>query len=209
MNYVAANERTLLEACARTYIDGGSCGRMLKLAVLRRCQLADFDIPDFVASAESGVQQFSVVPMRTERFHGWLLPTTLSGTSADGLYIPYNPTFPAIDIVWKTGSHVIGVQVHVSTHKDTVAAFEGLCRGISLYETCDDIEMWFLCPTVAAAQKHAEGLVGKHCCRKVKPPAARVGTSTNCPTQDWSIEVRSVTIHDFDFLEGLPWPRVT
>ena len=94
MLYLAENEQELLDVCANEDVDGGSRGRLFELVVIQRCQKADFRI-----SEES--EPVSVVSNQTDKFSGKLLPSSFAGHSPDGLYTPYNPNFPAIDLIWK------------------------------------------------------------------------------------------------------------
>ena len=45
----------------------------------------------------------------------------------DGMYIPRNCNFPAIDLIWKHGKSVCGVQVHTSDHHDVLENFRAMC----------------------------------------------------------------------------------
>lgn len=92
------------------------------------------------------------------------------------------------------GRRLIGVQVHISGHKDTVGAFEGLCREAKWHTTFETFEMWYISPTTAS-KAIVEGVVGRHECK-----------FTRASPIAWKIDVYAKTIQDIDCLSDLPLP---
>lgn len=187
MRYVRENEGSLLAVCGNPS-DQGSRGRHFELIVVQRCQRAQFTIP----GDQDG--EYVTIPHDFRRFPGKLLPDDYSPHANDGVIVPNDPSFKAIDMVWKIGKRVIGVQVHISAHKDTVTAFEGLCRAAGWHTSFETIEMWYLGPTVRARALVA-GFVGKHRCR-----------ATRGSDFEWTIDVSAKTIGDISCLSDIRWP---
>ena len=69
------------------------------------------------------------------------------------MYLPMSSTFPAVDLIWKCGKSVCGVQVHIATHKDTSKEFEKLCSEAGWFEKFDHVYMLYLSPTIDVAAK--------------------------------------------------------
>jgi hypothetical protein len=130
------------------------------------------------------------------RFEGNGLPDDYGPNDTAGLLVPCDTNFKAIDMVWKIGTRVIGVQVHISTHEDTVTAFEGLCRQANWHKRFNTIEMWFLCPNEEAKRLVAQ-FAGTHRCRT---------TRSNSNEALWTINVSAKTIADISCLSNLTWP---
>jgi hypothetical protein len=187
MNYVHENEQNLLAVCTNPNVDQGSRGRHFELIVIQRCLRAQFKISD----GQDG--HYATIPHNLRHFPGKLLPDDYSPDAMDGVLVPDDPNFKVIDMVWKIGRRVIGVQVHISSHKDTVAAFEGLCRAAGWHEGFETIEMWYLGPTMRA-RGLVERFAGTHSCRKTR------GSDT-----EWTIYVSAKTIHNISCLSNLPW----
>lgn len=190
MAHIEKHEEELLQVCKNPDVDQGSRGRHFELIVIRRCMKGPFDVP--VNDDESGQQ--ATIPSNVKLFSGKTLPSSSKFVGLGGVMVPYDPNFPAVDILWYTGTtRLIGVQVHVSNHENTVNSFEGLCRGAKLDDYFDSIEMWYLSPTTVAADK-VRGFCGKHDCRKTKSSS-----------KEWSIDVKAQTINDVSCLQDLPW----
>lgn len=77
------------------------------------------------------------------------LPNDLTvSNDDDGVYIPYNSNFPAIDMIWKTGTYIFGVQIHTSrTHSDVADQFERLCNSAGWSKKFgSSVFLIYLCP---------------------------------------------------------------
>jgi Cdc6-like AAA superfamily ATPase len=185
MQFVHDNEQSLLTVCANPSVDQGSRGRHFELIVIQRCLRGPFTIPG----------EITPISNHLRRFEGNGLPEDYGPNDTAGLLVPCATNFKAIDMVWKIGTRVIGVQVHISTHKDTVTAFEGLCRQAEWHKRFNTIEMWFLCPT-EEAKKLVARFAGTHTCR----------TTRSNSNEAWTIEVSAKTIGDISCLSNLTWP---
>jgi hypothetical protein len=181
MKFVHENEQSLLAVCANQSVDQGSRGRHFELIVIQRCQRGPFTISGEAATISHNLR----------RIEGKVLPDDYGPNNNDGLLVPRDPNFKTIDMVWKIGTRVIGVQVHISTHKDTVTAFEGLCKQAGWHKRFVTIEMWFLGPTEEAKSLMA-GFVGTHRCR-----------TTRNSNEEWTIKVSAKTIGNISCLSNL------
>ena len=117
----------------------------------------------------------------------------------NGVYIPLNHNFPAIDLVWKHGNLFIGVQVHVCEHDDVLMSFISLCRVAKLFGKFD-IHLIYLSP-----EDDVMNLVGN----LVTPPTITVsGTATrsNENPQPWRVERRAISKNSIGCLVDLQWP---
>jgi hypothetical protein len=99
MEYVDVHERHLLEVCISGDTENGTRGRLFETIVIRRCQ-------GIGVTAQVGGDQVMIAPKTAVRFPGRLLPE-LKESSPDGVYVPIDPNFPAIDLVWKHGSIIV------------------------------------------------------------------------------------------------------
>ena len=190
MAHIEKHEEELLQVCKNPDVDQGSRGRHFELIVIRRCMKGQFDVP---VNDDESVQQ-ATIPSNAKRFSGKTLPGSSKFVGLGGVMVPTDPNFPAVDILWYMGTtRLIGVQVHVSDHENTVNSFEGLCRGAKLDDYFDSIEMWYLSPTTVTADK-VRGFCGKHDCR-----------TTRSLSKEWSIDVKARTLNDISCLQDLPW----
>jgi hypothetical protein len=90
---------------------------------------------------------------------------------------------------------VIGIEVHISTHKDSVVAFKGLCRTAGWHERFEMIKMWYLGSTAEARDRVAR-FAGMQTCR-----------TTRNSNEEWTIDVSAKTIDDKSCLWNDPlWP---
>jgi hypothetical protein len=95
MAHVAEKEERLRRVCADPSTLNESHGRHFELLVVRRCvqhgvrfQLGNEEV---AMSASLG---------KSFTFSGRLLPRFMPGIDPDGVYVPIDPNFPAIDLVW-------------------------------------------------------------------------------------------------------------
>jgi hypothetical protein len=96
-------------------------------------------------------QEMISVPRKHYYFGSRNLPPLRVNEDDDGVYIPYNPNFPAIDVVWKSGAYIFGVQIHTkSTHSDVASLFETKCRNAGwLDHFPDTVFLVYLCPNLS------------------------------------------------------------
>jgi len=117
MELTRLNEQALARVCHDPDTTKDTKARIFELMVIRRCFNATFNHD----------QETLPLPQTThlvEHFQGHALPALLD----DGLYVPKSPFFPGVDMLWKEGACLWGVQVHSGTnHKEVLATFRDLC----------------------------------------------------------------------------------
>ena len=190
MKYVESEEQRLLEVCRSADTSNDTRGRLFETMVIRRCQSSGIGI-------QVGDGQV-VIGANSDRFEGRLLPR-LTTTSPDCIYIPYDPNFPAIDLIWKHGRSIFGVQVHVSTHDDVASSFMGLCREAGWFENFDTVYLLYLSPEDAVTN-----LV-----RGLTLPPNFEGRSTRSTDDDETVHCivrRAISKNSISCLVDLQWP---
>ena len=97
--------------CADTSTLNDSRGRHFKLLIVWWCvrhevrfQLGNEEV---AIPASLGRHSFT--------FPGQHLPRFMPGIDPDGVYVPIDPNFPAIDFGWKLKDVIIGVQIHATS----------------------------------------------------------------------------------------------
>jgi hypothetical protein len=96
-------------------VTNSACGQIFELLVISRCSLnADVTWEGFLLKECD----------RIETFCCNTLPEVMV---KDGMYVPRNCNFSAIDLIWKCGKKVCGVQVHTSDHHDVLENFRAMC----------------------------------------------------------------------------------
>jgi hypothetical protein len=94
------------------------------------------------------------VPSKHQYFYSQHLPS-LRANNDDGIYIPINCNFPAIDVVWKSGNYIFGVQIHTSSsHRDVASMFEKKCQNAGWFDHFSgNVFLIYLCPDVKSMIK--------------------------------------------------------
>jgi len=115
MKKVEESVTQILEVCNDPHVTSDVRERLFELLIIRRCQgrsllvnengRNDADLANF-----TGLQSCRSV----HRFTGETLPDFTD----DGLYVPKNSNFPAVDLIWKMQESIWFVQVHVSEHDE-------------------------------------------------------------------------------------------
>ena len=192
MLYLQQKEQSLLSACRDPDTTNDARGRHFENMVIRRCvqngvvfQLGHEVISIPALSADFG-------------FPGKLLPEFTS-YSPNGIYVPLDPTFPAIDLVWKHGNVLFGVQVHVCKHDDVLEGFISLCRVAKLFDQFD-VHLIYLSP-----EDDVMDLVGN----LVTPPTKTVPgrtTRSNQNPRPWRVQRRAISKNSIECLKDLQWP---
>ena len=149
MQYVERNEQTLLGVCSSPDTTNDTRGRLFETMVIRRCQSIGVGIQ--VGEDTQGTQLRQPVAIDAspdpiaDLFDGKQLKD-LTIISPNRVYVPTNPNFPAIDLIWKNGRSVFGVQVHVSSHDDVANSFFGMCKAAKWFEIFDEVHLLYLSP---------------------------------------------------------------
>jgi hypothetical protein len=104
-------------------------------------------------------------------FMGSALPSL---PSRDGIWVPWNSNFTAIDFFIKSGRKVIGVQVHVSMHDDVTDSFYKLCDNAGWFGKVPDSEIGlvYLSPT-DDTKEMVEGLIDPEVYPDLNPNTGR------------------------------------
>lgn len=122
MKYVKDNEQQLLDICKLEKVSNETRDRLFEYIVISRC----LSIPLEERHSLRHEDQLFDLPVGklVARFKSRKLPTQLS---ENGMYVPLNPDFPAIDFIWKHDRTVWCVQVHVAAQDDVQARFKLMC----------------------------------------------------------------------------------
>jgi hypothetical protein len=149
MSFVCNKESILLEACHTGGLGGSSIGQLYEYMVIQRIQSSGLKIP-------WGNSSVHIKPSADQKhltmFSGTVLPSL---PSRDGVWVPWNSNFTAIDFFIKSGNNVIGVQVHVSTHDDETDNFIKLCNNAGWFDEVpgSEIGLVYLSPTNSTVKK--------------------------------------------------------
>lgn len=192
MAYVEENEVSLLDVCRDPETTNDTRGRLFETIVIRRCQSRQGKIQ--VGDNEVTIQQSAT------RFNGKLLPKLTKEGTRDGIFIPNDPNFPAIDLVWKCGGIVLGVQCHVNQHKDVAAYFWGLCNKANWLKNFDEVHLLYLSPESAVAD-----LVDNRVAQRTysgRQTQSIIESGNNKP-----IYLRSISRESVTSLADIAWPH--
>ncbi|MGH7973911.1 MAG: hypothetical protein ACREBR_00195, partial [bacterium] len=138
-------EGKMLDMCRRGDLPGSVMGQFFEIIIIHRLQ---YNVVDLIAMDSAMAPKISLpgrqLPFINQPFASQYLPENLQ---SDGVYIPKNRTFPAIDMVWKSGKEVWGVQLHIrSDHKVSLDKFRSLCI-IAKWDTAfNQVYLLYLCP---------------------------------------------------------------
>jgi hypothetical protein len=194
MVYVQEKEQSLLSVCTYADTTNDARGRHFENMVIRRC------VQDGV-TFQVGGESISIPspPSLDFLFHGKKLPTFTPQTP-NGVYVPLDPNFPAIDLVWKHNTDFFGVQVHVSTHDDCMDNFVTLCRSANLFGHFN-VHLIYLSP-----EDDVMNLVQN----LVAPPTMIVSertTRSNGNLEQLQVQRRAISKNSVACLVDLLWPE--
>jgi len=132
--YVHTHEKQLLKVCANHGLTNSACGQIFELLVISRCSRnANVTWDGFL------LKKCSLI----ETFCSNTLPEVMV---EDGMYVPRNCNFPAIDLIWKCGKSVYGVQVHTSDHHNVLKKFTKMCNAAGWHKMFTKIFLIYLSP---------------------------------------------------------------
>ena len=152
-----------------------ACGQIFELLVISRCSLnADVSWEGFL------LKKCNLI----ETFRSNKLPEVMV---KDGMYVPQNCNFPAIDLIWKHGKSVCGVHVHTSHHNDVLENFRAMCVEANWGIEFEKIYLLFLSPD-----------------QRIADSAQRF-----IPEIQVSITVVALCISSIPCLSTLQWPKQT
>ena len=151
--YIKIHESRLLSIHTSSDTTYDTKDRLFELIVIQRCMthgVANF--PLSLVSTNVAPDETVFVPNKQYHFSKDGLPRLTVESYHDGVHIPSKCNFPAIDVIWKTGMYVFGVQIHTSSTDDDVASlFEEQCRVAGWFDTFqDNVFLIYLCPNVSS-----------------------------------------------------------
>jgi len=134
--FVHKHEKVLLGVCANPdLIHDDARRRIFELLVITCC------------SINADVSFERLLPLKKcnliETFDSNKLPESMN---MDGMYVPQNSIFPAIDLIWKCGKKVCGVLVHVSNHHNVLKKFTEMCTMAGWLAKFTTIYLLYLSP---------------------------------------------------------------
>jgi hypothetical protein len=188
MSYIQEKEQLLLQVCADAATTNDARGRHFEHMVIQRCTHRGVRF-------QLGSERIEIPALRADfRFGGRVLQSYTLAT-ANGVFVPLDPNFPAIDLVWKQDRLIIGVQVHVKGHDDVTSSFIGLCKHAGWFDEFDAVHLIYLSPEDAVMD-----LVNS----LVTPPTHDSITTQRQPSQ--RINRRAISKNSIDCLRDLQWP---
>jgi hypothetical protein len=195
MVYMEEKESLLLSVCREPDTSNDARGRHFENMVIRRCVQNGvvFQLGAEVISIPGTALSTSF------RFSGKQL-TSFTSNSPNGVYVPLDPNFPAIDLVWKHGNVIIGVQVHVNKHDDVLEGFISLCRVANLFGQFD-IHLIYLSP-----EDDVMDLVSNFVTPQTKTVPGMTTRSDPNP-RPWRVERRAISKNSIACLLDLQWPE--
>ena len=148
--YIHTNEAALLSVMARSDTMSDTKDKLFECIVIQRCMKHGVvNFPLSLVTTGVAPEDTVSIPSKQHHFHTHDLPELTVYSYNDGVHVPIDSNFPAIDLIWKTGVYVFGIQIHTtSTHGDDVASlFEEKCRKAGwLDEFQDNVFLIYLCP---------------------------------------------------------------
>jgi hypothetical protein len=194
MAKVKESEAALLQVCSMEDVTNDVKGRLFELIVIARCQTQT--ISRSTADLGEGIGN-DVFPVRVDSgvwFSGQDLPHPSSMTS-NSLFIPQNSNFPAIDLLWKAGMNVWGVQVHVADHDDCLVSFKEMCESRTWLTAFDNIYLVYLSPDPAVTSSLT--------C--LPPAATRQKIPRLAKAAKTKIQVSAVSKNEIECLKNMQW----
>lgn len=141
MAFVHKHEQVLLDDCANHDLTNDARSRIFELIVINRC-LSNADVT-FERSLP--LKKFNLI----ETFPSKHLPKIMEW---DGMYVPQNSKFPAIDLIWKCGQFVCGVHLRISKHDDVLEQFTAMCDKAGWLTKFKKVYLLYLSPIADSAQ---------------------------------------------------------
>ncbi|MGH3624342.1 MAG: hypothetical protein ACRDQ5_21575, partial [Sciscionella sp.] len=138
LKFVSQKETKLLRVCSTPGITNDVRGRTFEFIVINRCITGLL-----IADPLKGELQERNFLRHVKSFGGKKLPEEFA---EDGVYVPKNPNFPAVDMIWKAGNTVWGVQMHVAKHTSVLNAFIVKCKEANWNNTFDTVHLLYISP---------------------------------------------------------------
>ena len=150
MRYIAENELRLIQVINTKKTTNDTRGRLFEALVVQRC--GSHGVTMKTTGKNDLLGGVSIVQKHFD-FNGSSLPELTGGTASDGVHVPTICNFPAVDMVWKSKNNVYGVQVHInSDHDDVAANFWEMCYKAKWFDKYN-IFLLYLSPDQKSALK--------------------------------------------------------
>jgi hypothetical protein len=176
MAFVHKHEQVLLDICANPDLTNDARGQIFEFIVINRC------------SINANVTFERLLPLKNcnfiETFPSKQLPKIMK---KNGMYVPENSNFPAIDLIWKFGQFVCGVQVHTSKPDNVLEKFTAMCNEAGWLIKFSKVYLLYLSPE----QKLADS------------------AQCNIPETQGPITVVALCKSSIPCLNSLKWPFVS
>ncbi len=147
LEYVETHEASLLLICANLSTTNDTRGRIFEFLVIKHCS-TNANVTFLKGfSALKKCNLIETFPPKSA-FPSNVLPEIMN---ENGMYVPRNSNFPAIDLIWKCGDSVCGVQVHVSKHHNVLKKFTEMCKKAGWLTKFKTIYLLYLSPEQSVA----------------------------------------------------------
>ena len=121
--YCETHEELLLLVCANLSTTNGTRGRIFEFLLIKHCSInanVTF-LKGFSALKKCNLIEIFLPKQEFFSLDRYpFLQYVARNYDLNGMYVPRNSNFPAIDLNWKCGDSVCGVQVHVSNHHNVL-----------------------------------------------------------------------------------------
>jgi hypothetical protein len=119
MKYMGQQEFKLMNLLSSCLFHNDVVGRLIELLVIQRIEAKGMTM-------KWRRQKFVFLPGEFHLFSSQSLP---AWPNTNGLWVPENADFPAIDFFVKSDSTVFAFQAHISTHRNVTPKFCAMCKG--------------------------------------------------------------------------------
>lgn len=140
MKYIEENNNKVHMAFNESHSIDETRERVFEGLVIHRCMTMG------VEGTLIGIldERLSVPSLGCIFFAGTSLP---SSNVANGVYVPLDPNFPAIDMVWISGNRIFGIQIHTSkSHPNVFDKFLEMCHTAGWIHAKKEVFLLYLCP---------------------------------------------------------------
>jgi hypothetical protein len=118
MKYISREEAILITVLLECQVTNDVVGRLFELLVIQRTK----------AQGTTMIWKRSRFVIQAGQFQLFYKQKLPSWPGVDGLWVPWNSNFPAIDFFVKSDSTVFAFQAHISTRRDVTPKFAAMCK---------------------------------------------------------------------------------
>jgi len=196
MEYLKDDEEAYLGICHTPGISSDTLGWIFEHLVIAQCIAGNLAL----CTTSKGISHHEFPGLHScdlvECFAGQKLPQVLD---RDGMYVPMNLNFPAIDLIWKMGQNIWFVQVHVADHTDVKGDLEKLLKDVE-WKNGKNMFLLYLSPAQSVSKSLSKNLFNLDGSSPLKAVLAMPFTHVECmedlqwPDRDVSVwpAIRSV-----------------